>query len=304
MSETAPITSIPANRLAAFSLPVFLLAFGSAIVSAQCSQATQPKTAPSAQPPASAQSNPPLATSAEPPPASETPGELRFLTGQAVTVLEDTSLQVMNDMPISSRTARPGAKLSFTITRDVVVDGILVIPCGATVIGTVAEAKQAGRLVGASTLTLQLTALNLGDRSYPLYTPPFKVVGTSKTSPTIRKMTIGAAAGTLAADASVPPGKTYTVMDGGNSSHQETQKTTAAQRAEADALGAGVGAGIGVAVAAATPPSIALLPAESQMEFTLASPIAVYPVDQRTAMHLAQGMRQGGPVLYVRGETQ
>jgi hypothetical protein len=33
------------------------------------------------------------------------------------------------------------------VTRDVVVDGVPVIPCGATVCGTIVAAKQAGRLV-------------------------------------------------------------------------------------------------------------------------------------------------------------
>jgi len=64
-------------------------------------------------------------------------------------------------MPISSRTTKAGARLSFTVTRDVVVDGVLVVPCGATVYGAVVSAKQAGRGAGASNLTLQLTALNL-----------------------------------------------------------------------------------------------------------------------------------------------
>ncbi len=117
--------------------------------------------------------------------SSEQGQAVRIVTGSAITVLEDTPLQVMNDMPISSRTTREGAKISFTVTRDVLVDGVLAIPCGATVYGKVVAAKQAGRLVGASNLTLQLTALNLGGRSYPLYTPPFKVTGKSKTRPTM-----------------------------------------------------------------------------------------------------------------------
>jgi hypothetical protein len=219
-------------------------------------------------------------------------------------VLEETPLQVINDMPISSRTTRAGDKLAFTVTRDVVVDGILVIPCGATVYGTVVSAKQAGRLVGASSLTLQWTALILDGRSYPLYTPPFKVVGESKTAPTMRKMTIGAGVGVLAGEASLPPPRTITWLDGSPHPHQEIQSITSVQRAEGDALFAGMGAGVGAAIAASSPPSIALIPAESQMEFTLASPIAVYPVDQRTAARLAQGLHQGGPVLYVRGESQ
>jgi hypothetical protein len=215
-------------------------------------------------------------------------------------VLEDTQLQVINDMPISSRTTRAGAKLLFTVTRDVVVDGILVIPCGASVIGTVVEAKQAGRLVGASNLTLQWTAMNLDGRSYPLYTAPFKVVGQSKTAPTVRKMAIGAAVGGVAAKATVPTGTGFDVATGTRTSYT----LSAGDQAKGIALAAGVGAGVGAAIAASSPPSIALIPAESQLEFTLASPIAVYPVDQRTAARLAQGMHQGGPVLYVRGESQ
>jgi hypothetical protein len=268
---------------------------------AQCSQAALPVTASegsiSSSPDASAGGA--LHRS-----SSDTPDQVRFATGRAVTVLEDTPLQVMNDMPISSRSSREGARLSFTVTRDVVVGGVLIIPCGATVFGTVVSAKQAGRLVGASNLTLQLTALSLDGRSYPLYTPPFKVVGQSKTRPTVHKAATGAAVGALLGEASMPPPRTITWEDGSTHPYRQVERITAKQRAEGDAVFAGVGAGVGLAIAASTPPSIAVIPAESEMEFTLASPIAVYPVDPRTAARLAQGMRPGGPVLYVRGENQ
>ncbi len=207
--------------------------------------------------------------------------------------MEETPLQVINDAPISSRTNKTGAKLSFTVTRDVIVDGILVIPCGATVFGTVVEAKQAGRLAGASNLTLRLNTLNLDGRSYPLYTPPFKVVGQSNTRPTIYKVAAGATVGALAMDvmATTPGIVAY--------------KSSGTDLAKVDAVGAGMGAGVGTAIAAATSrPSIALIPAESEIVFTLASPIAVYPVDRKTAERLAQGMHPGGPILYVRGENQ
>lgn len=225
---------------------------------------------------------------------------MRFLTGTAITVLEGTPLQVMNDMPISSRTTRQGAKISFTLTRDVIVGGILVIPCGATVYGTVVSAKQAGRLAGASHLTLQFTALQLDGKSYRLYTPPFKVVAASKTRPTVTKAAVGGAAGALYAATTFPTGTITDVETGKTVAY----RPSAGDQAKVEAVVGGVGAGVGLAIAAATPPSIALIPAESQMEFTLASPIAVYPVDQRTASRLARGMHQGGPVLYVRGETQ
>lgn len=273
----------------AFYLPIMLLTCSFPIASAQCSQQTRPEPAPSTQSATSAQSGPPAAATDESS-SSEIPGPVRFASANAITVLEGTPLQVMNDMPISSRETKAGTRLSFTVTRDVVVDGILVVPCGAAAFGTVVSSKQAGRLAGASNLTLQLTALNLGGKSYPLYTPPFKVVGESKTRATAQKIATGATVGALAMDIRIDPSKVHT--------------QNPAPRWFNDSIGAGLGASVGTAIAASTPPSIALIPAESQMEFTLASPIAVYPVDQRTASQLARGMHQGGPVLYVRGESQ
>jgi hypothetical protein len=223
----------------------------------------------------------------------EAPSPVRFAPGTAITMLEGTPLQVINNMSISSHTTKAGDRLSFTVTRDVSVGGILVIPCGATVFGTVVEAKQAGRLVGASNLTLRLNTLNLDGKSYPLYTPPFKVIGQSNTRPTSEKIAVGAAVGAVAGDvmATTPGALAY--------------KPSGADRAKFDAVNAGMGAGVGTAIAAATSrPSTALIPAESEITFTLASPIAVYPVDQKVAARLAQGMRHGGPVLYIRGENQ
>lgn len=258
---------------AKWALYVSILFFGASlpIAWAQCSQATLPEV------PSSDEAT------------SDTSDSVRFRTGSAVTVLENTPLQLRNDMPISSRSTREGAKASFTVTRDVVVDGILVIPCGATVYGTVVSAKQAGRLVGASNLTLELTALNLDGKSYPLYAVPFKVVGQSKTRPTMTKVSTGAAVGAAAMDSHIVTADSHVQGD---------------VRAISNAIAAGMGAGVGTAIAASSPPSIALIPAEAEMEFTLASPIAVYPVDQRTAERLAHGMHHGPPALYVRGENQ
>lgn len=277
-----------ASVFATFFLPMMLVASSVPAASAQCSQATLPVLAVPAQSATSSQSQQPTPAQQDSS-SSGTVTDVRFATGVAITVLENTSLQVITDSPISSRTVRQGAKLPFTVTQDVVVNGILAIPCGARVYGIVASAKQAGRAVGASSLTLQLTELDLDGKTYPLYTPLFKVVGESKTRPTVNKATKGAFVGAVAMEARaesmnfyVPPGP----------------------RLAGDAVGAGIGAGIGTAIGAKTPPSIALIPPESQLEFTLTSPVAVFPVDQRTAVRLAQGMHRGGPALYIRGENQ
>jgi hypothetical protein len=67
--------------------------------------------------------------------------------------------------------------------------------------------------------------------------------------------------------------------------------------------GAAVGAGVGAVASALTPGDVVTIPAEAQMDFHLAAPIAVVPVTPAEAQRLAQKMRPGGPVLYVRGET-
>ena len=67
--------------------------------------------------------------------------------------------------------------------------------------------------------------------------------------------------------------------------------------------GAAVGAGVGTLVAVATPGPVLSIPAEAQLEFTLASPISVAPVSAKEADRLGRGLHPGGPVLYVRGET-
>jgi hypothetical protein len=67
--------------------------------------------------------------------------------------------------------------------------------------------------------------------------------------------------------------------------------------------GAAVGAGVGTAVAAVTPGPAIDIPAESQIDFYLASPISVVPASEREAERLSEGLYSGGPVLYVRGET-
>jgi hypothetical protein len=203
-------------------------------------------------------------------------------------VLEDTLFQVMTNEPLSTRHTREGALLSFTLSEDVVVDGVLIIPRGATIHGTAVESKPAGTLTGHPELILKLTSLDLGGRSYPLYTYQFKVEGTSKTKPTETKIKGGAAIGAIV---------------GGIFSGSAKGETTAVAKFAGMGTGAALGAGVGTAVSAATPGPILTIPAESQMDFYLASPISVVPVSPKEAARLSQGLHRGGPSLYVRGDT-
>jgi hypothetical protein len=68
--------------------------------------------------------------------------------------------------------------------------------------------------------------------------------------------------------------------------------------------GDALGAGVGTSVSAVTPGPVLSIPAESQMDFYLASPFSVVPVSEKEARQLSQGLHAGGPVLYVRGDNQ
>jgi hypothetical protein len=204
-----------------------------------------------------------------------------------VTVLEDTRLSVMTDKPIQTTKIHPGEALTFTLAEDVLVDDLLVIPRGATLHGEVVDVKKAGKLKGSPDLILKLNSLDLEGRNYPLYSYEFKVEGASKSQPTENKVKAGTVIGAIAGAA----------LD---SSVNGT--TTAVGTLAGMGAGAAAGAGVGTVVAMATPGPVIDLPAESQIDFYLASPISVVPVSRREAQRLSEGLYSGGPVLYVRGE--
>ena len=131
----------------------------------------------------------------------------------------------------------------------------------------------------------------MGGRTYPLYTYKFQVAGLSKTRPTeidaVRGAYVGALVGAVSGSVSPPP----------------ASSDTAAVRAAGITASAAVGAGVGTVASAVTPGPGIRIPAEAQVDFTLADPITITPVSAQEAARLAQALLHGGPVLYVRGET-
>jgi hypothetical protein len=205
-----------------------------------------------------------------------------------ITVLEDTLIRVRTSEPVSSQQAKDGTPVLFTLSEDVVVDGVAVIPRGALIHGEVVQSRKAGVLTGSPELTLKLVSLELEGKSYPLYTYQFKAQGTSKTKPTETKVKGGAVVGAIV---------------GGVFSGSAKGGSTGVSTLAGMGTGAALGAGIGTAVSAATPGPILTIPAEAQMDFYLASPISVAPVSAKEAARLAKRLHSGEPVLYVRSET-
>jgi len=72
-----------------------------------------------------------------------------------------TSLVVRMGNTIDTKTANTGDSFTGTLAQSVAVDGVVAIPSGAGVAGTVVDAKSPGRFKGAGTLAVALTSINV-----------------------------------------------------------------------------------------------------------------------------------------------
>jgi hypothetical protein len=207
--------------------------------------------------------------------------------GDHVLVLENTLIRAMTDQALSTKKSKDGARVSFTVSQDVVVHHVLAIPRGATVHGEVVSIKKAGALSGSPQLTLKLDTLEMGGESYPLDTYQFTVEGDSKTKPTPDEVGQATEFGALA---------------GAVVSAKRKDGPTRASNIEYMTAGAAAGAGAVEAASALAPGPVLEIPAETEMDFYLALPISVKAVSAEEAERLGKKVSPGGPVLYVRGE--
>ena len=191
-----------------------------------------------------------------------------------VTVAQGTVLQLRTTDSINSKKATPGTQLQFQVIGDVLVNGYLAIPRGATVHGVVTEVQQGGQLAGSSELGLQLVSMDLGGRQYPLTSDIFRVKSPSKTGRTVGNAIGGALLGAIIGGAA----------GGGGGA----------------AIGAAAGGTVGTAASAATPNPRAWIPAEALVTFHLQQALTVDPISQQEAARLSQGLYPGGPTLYQR----
>ncbi|HWE85683.1 MAG TPA: BON domain-containing protein [Terracidiphilus sp.] len=201
------------------------------------------------------------------------PGPSYSFANSPLTVPQDTVLQVRTNDAVSSKKAQPGTPIDFTVIRDVTVNGYLAIPRGATVHGIIADVRHAGQLTGSAELALQMNAVEIDGRSYPVESDQFKIKGPSKTGRTVSNTIGGALIGAIIGGAA----------GGGGGA----------------AIGAVAGGGAGTVASAASNPQ-AWIPAEALVTFHIVSPVTVDPVTREQAGRLAQGLYQGGPELYQR----
>jgi hypothetical protein len=212
---------------------------------------------------------------APPPAAPAAPPAIAYEAPKGpVTIPVGTLLQLRTSESVGTKNAKDGTPVQFVVIHDVAIGGVLAIPRGATVHGLVTETKKAGQVSGSAELSLKLTSLDLGDKSYPLDTDLFKVKGPNKGFETAHNVFGGALLGAII---------------GG-----------IADRGTGAAIGAAAGAGAGGVATAATPGPNVWIPAEALVDFHLKTALTVQPVNAQEAARLAQGLYPGGPTLYHR----
>jgi hypothetical protein len=195
--------------------------------------------------------------------------------GQQVTVPDGSVLAVSINRWLSSGDAAPGSTFTALVAEDVLAGGQIAIPRGATVDGTVIDAKGAGALKGRGSLTLQLNTLELGGQRIPLQSDPFTVNGHDKSARSINSTIIGAGVGALLG--------------------------AAIGRGTGAAIGAGVGGAAGLGSAAASGGGNAVLRPEEMLRFRLTQPVPVTTVSEAEMQRLggyagpAAGYRQPPP---------
>ncbi|MGI4854318.1 MAG: BON domain-containing protein [Janthinobacterium lividum] len=195
--------------------------------------------------------------------------------GVRVVVPDGAVLGVSINHWISSGDAAPGSTFSALVANDILAGGQIAIPRGATVEGTVIDAKGAGALKGRGTLTLQLNTLLMGGQRIPLQTDIFTVTGHDKASRSVGSTIVGAGIGALFGAA----------LGGGTGA----------------AIGAGVGGAAGLGTAAASNGGQATLPPEALLRFRLVTPLPVTTVSEAEMQRLggyAGPAGRGGPGPY------
>ena len=181
--------------------------------------------------------------------------------GIPVVVPPNSPLRIRINRGLTSQQTQPGTPFDGTVMGDVVANGVVAIPRGATVQGTVIDAKKAGVFKGHGEIALQVTALTLGGQVYPLNTQIWVNDGHDKTAGTVNRT-----AGTAAFGAIIG------ALAGGG---------------EGAAIGAGVGAGAGLASSAGGPRGQVMIPPESVLTFVTAAPTPVRTVSEQEMQRLS-----------------
>jgi hypothetical protein len=166
---------------------------------------------------------------------------------------------------LTAKLIRPGTAFDGTVLNDVIADGEVAIPRGATVQGTIVQANASGAVGGKGQLALQLNSVSLSGRNYPIVSDTWTHYGRDKTG-----QTVGSAVGLGGFGALIG------ALAGGGAGA---------------AIGAAAGVGAGIGASAASGRNDVVVPAEAIISFHLVQPASVVTVSQQEMDRLGYGVQ-------------
>ncbi len=200
---------------------------------------------------AMAQPTPPPPPPAEQaaPPAPAPPPRPPAPVVRTVSVAAGTTLPIRLADALDTATTQTGQSIHGTLAADIIAGDMVAIPRGTAVTGRVVEAKDATHFSGSSSLTLELTQVELKGGPVAVNTVPFSQQGKGRGKNTAMKTGGGAALGAIIG----------AIAGGGKGA----------------AIGAASGGGLGAGVNAVTKGEQVKIPAETLINFKLQSPVSV-----------------------------
>jgi hypothetical protein len=178
-----------------------------------------------------------------PPPAPPPPP-------QPIVVPTGTVLTIRTGQALSTKTTQTGTSFTGSVATPISLEGKMVIPGGASVTGTVRDAKKAGKFKGGATLVLALDSVTVKGHTYNIETEFFNQETKGK-----GKRTAGVVVGGAGVGAAIGG-----IAGGGTGA----------------AIGAVAGAAAGTLGAGLTGGNKNIeLPAESALSFRLVSPLTI-----------------------------
>ncbi len=243
-------------------LSIFVLTAAVACGSPNQQQTAQSVGAPASETPAAGASAPAATTPATPgtgaqslaapggsAPAAATPAAPPAPVMKEMDVPSGTELVLKLETGVSSATAKPEQTVRATVMKPIVVDGMVAIPEGASVTGTVISAEQSGRVKGRASIALRFHEVTVSKTAYKINTSRIAREAEATKGEDATKIGVGAGVGT--AIGAIAGGK------------------------KGAAIGAAVGGGAGTGVVLATKGKEVSIPAGATLRTKIVEPVKI-----------------------------
>jgi hypothetical protein len=163
------------------------------------------------------------------------------------TIPSGTRITVRMLDGVSSEKQKVGEEFRASLDEPIIYEGVEVVPRNADVRGRITEVTDTQRVTGTTELSLELTRLTAGGITYAISTSEHSDMGESRSGETLSRAGTGAGVGAA----------------------------VGAIAGKSAAIGAGAAAGGTTAIQVLTKGEKINVPAETRLEFTLSSPLAI-----------------------------